>query len=224
MSYLNTILCAYGNHADIVRAVAWSPDGKSIASASNDGTVQIWNTSTGHNILTYCGHTGEVTSLAWSPDGKYIASGGTDGLVHIWDTDYSNHILTYEGHSSRVNTVAWAPNGKYIASGSGDGTVQVWDAITASTTLTYTYHNDEVRAVDWSPTAESEKIEPLYFLLCWKIATVTKPALCILCRYGEEGLANGLLQRFARASSHSAFEKVSSMGEKSGEEAGKKSN
>src|SRR5437870_12510533 len=62
----------YSGHSNYVSAVAWSPDGKRIASASGDHTVQVWDAANGGHILTYRGHSSDVTSLSWSPDGKYI--------------------------------------------------------------------------------------------------------------------------------------------------------
>jgi WD40 repeat protein len=65
--------------------VAWSPDGKHIASGSQDSVVQIWNASDGSNASTYRGHTDAVDSVAWSPDGKRLASSSGDKTVQIWN-------------------------------------------------------------------------------------------------------------------------------------------
>jgi WD40 repeat protein len=73
----------YRGHTRFVNAVAWSPDGKRIASGSSDGTVQVWNAGDGGHVYTYRRHTGIVNAVAWSPDGKYIAS-GSDDTVQVW--------------------------------------------------------------------------------------------------------------------------------------------
>jgi WD40 repeat protein len=71
------------NHTGRVSAIVWSPDGKRLASASSDKTVQVWDTTTNSKLFTFK-HEGPVLAMAWSPDGKYIASGGDDKIVQIW--------------------------------------------------------------------------------------------------------------------------------------------
>jgi len=144
---------SYDGHAGMVYALAWSSDGKYIASASGggtDNTVHVWEAATGRKVFSYRGHSYWARAIAWSLDGKRIASGSWRE-VHIWDSAHGQKISTYRGHDGWIRTLAWAPDGKYIASASEDKTVQVWDA--DKNRLLYTYHGHAtwVRTVVWSP-------------------------------------------------------------------------
>ncbi len=124
---LGTTLLSYRGHIGGANSVAWSPDGRFIASGSSDWTVQIWDATTGATILTYGGHSSSVEAVAWSPDGRHIASGSSEKTVQIWDANTGANVYTYHGHSSPVNAVAWSPDGRHIAS-AGYG-VHVWQAV-----------------------------------------------------------------------------------------------
>jgi WD40 repeat protein/tRNA A-37 threonylcarbamoyl transferase component Bud32 len=144
-------LYAYRGHASGVTAVAWSPNGKRIASASFDKTIQVWDATTGGNVYTYRGHADGVIAVAWSPDGKRIASAGFDKTIQVWDATTGGNVYTYRMHASAVYAVAWSPDGKRIASASDDKTVQVWDVTTGGNAYTYNGHASSVYAVAWSP-------------------------------------------------------------------------
>jgi Tol biopolymer transport system component len=148
---LKVTLYTYHGHTSIVTGLAWSPDGKRIASASQDETVQVWDAATGDNVLTYRGHTSIVTAVAWSPDGGHIASASQDGAVQLWNATTGAYMFTYRGHMGTVTALAWSPDGTRIASSSWDKTVQVWDATTGKRLLTYQGHTSIVAAVAWSP-------------------------------------------------------------------------
>jgi serine/threonine protein kinase len=115
-------------HVGIVWAVAWSPDGQYIASASDDCTAKIWDITSGESIFTFNGHSNKVNAVAWSPDGRCIASASLDRTVQVWDALKGRHLLTYSGHGGGVNGVAWSPDGNRIASASSDKTIRIWQA------------------------------------------------------------------------------------------------
>jgi len=148
---LGSALYTYRQHTALVNAVAWSPDSKRIASASDDNTVRVWDATTGEHLLIYRGHNNLVEAVTWSPNGLHLASASFDKTVQVWDASSGARLLTYPGHHDLVRTVAWSPDSKRIASGSGDKTAQVWDAVDGSTLLTYQKHGDLVEAVAWSP-------------------------------------------------------------------------
>jgi WD40 repeat protein len=165
----------YRGHTDTVNTVAWSPDGKSIASGAADGTVRLWDVATGMQMYVYRGHQASVNSIVWSPDSQRIASGASDKTVQILDATSGNHVYTYHGHTDVVSSVSWSPDGKYIASGSWDKTVQVWDAVTGD--VLYTYNGYNARAAQLNPT--KGVLPDLIFFVAWshngkRIAAVTQ--------------------------------------------------
>jgi len=120
-------LLTYIGHAGIVTAIAWSPDGKQLASVGFDKSVQVWDAATGIPLWISCCH-GWVNGIAWSPDGRYVASANTSQTVQVRESTTGTPVMTYRNHRSEVLTVTWSPDGTRIASGDDDGIVRVWQA------------------------------------------------------------------------------------------------
>ena len=165
----------YRGHSAAISSLAWASSTSSssssnatrIASGSEDGTVQVWDTEQKVS-LTYRGHRGSIEAVAWSPDGRFIASGGEDMTVQVWDATTGEAICIYSGHTGGVMSVAWSPDGKRLASSSDwgrtvedDGTfrrdetpkVHLWEALTGSNPVfcDNDSHHARIPAVAWSP-------------------------------------------------------------------------
>jgi hypothetical protein len=123
-------------HTGWVWGVAYSLDGRHLASGSYDQTVKIWDTASGQELLTLTGHTGPVHGVAYSPDGRCVASASYDGTVKVWDATTGQCLHTLKGHTGWVTAVAYSPDSRRIASAGVDRTVRVWDVSSGQECLT----------------------------------------------------------------------------------------
>lgn len=134
-----------------VNAVAFSIDGKMLASGSEDGNLYLWNVITGEKIKALTEDTENIFSIAFSPDGKTIASGNADNTIQLWDLASGENTATLEGHTDWIFSVAISRDGKKLASGSKDKTIRIWDTTTKKELMPLIGHQNIVWSVAFSP-------------------------------------------------------------------------
>ena len=153
-----------GQHTNPVTSVAFSPDGRILASGGtnyyfdestdtfiSNGIIHFWDVETGTLINTLTGHT-DVASVAFSPDGQtLVVSGGPNSTLRLWDVVTGQHLQTLTGDSQEFTTVAFAPDGQTLVSGSWNGSIHLWDIATGEPFQTLTGHTHIVNSIAFSP-------------------------------------------------------------------------
>jgi WD40 repeat protein len=137
-------------HAKGVQGIAYAPDGKTLATASNDGSVKLWDTATGRELRTLTG-TLDLVGLAWNPDGQRLATASISQTVVIWDVAAGTALQTLTADDGAVNGVAFSPDGKLLATAGDDGTAKLWDVASGEQLRIFEGHTDIVNSVVFSP-------------------------------------------------------------------------
>ncbi|HNH81203.1 MAG TPA: AAA-like domain-containing protein [Acidobacteriota bacterium] len=143
------------HHKSLVYAVAFSPDGKWIATGNADSTVKLWNATNGQEVATLTGHVGWVYSVAFSPDNQTLATAGEDGIVRLWDIRSQKLVHSLTRHTDDVNSAVFSPDGKLLATGSDDKTVKLWNTDTWQELVTLTGHLEGINPVAFSPDGKT---------------------------------------------------------------------
>ncbi|GAB1544458.1 hypothetical protein NUACC21_71340 [Scytonema sp. NUACC21] len=139
-------------HKANVYSASFSPDGKMIASASEDKTIKLWSRD-GRLLKSIIGHSKEVTSVTFSPDGKTLASSSADKTIKLWNLE-GQLLKTINGHSAAVTSVAFSPDGKTLASSSEDKTIKLWN-LNGQLLKTINGHGAAVTSVTFSPNGKT---------------------------------------------------------------------
>ena len=144
----------FTGHLDVLRAVSFSPDGRMLASGSDDNTVRVWHLADRRELATLQGHEGAVGAVTFSPDGRTVASAGKDGTVRLWDVATGRETATLRGHADEIAGLDFRPDGAALASASGDGTVRLWDPDRAEAITTIQAHIGGATSVCFSPDGQ----------------------------------------------------------------------
>lgn len=138
-------------HQGAVYYISWAPDGTSLATASKDGTVRLWEVPSGRLVRILEGHLGEVNCVSFSNDGKQLASASDDHKVRLWDSDGKSPPKVFAGHTSSVVGVTFSPVDDVLVSVDRDGKVVVWDIDTGEPLASFPAHSGRIQAVEFSP-------------------------------------------------------------------------
>ncbi|MBW4503576.1 MAG: serine/threonine protein kinase [Scytonema hyalinum WJT4-NPBG1] len=141
-------------HWGDVNSLAFSREGTTLASGSDDKSVKLWNLNNRQEIRTLKGHKDIIYSVAISPDGQIVVSGSKDNTIKVWNLNTGQEIRTLKGHSSFINCVAITPDSQKIASGSYDKTIKVWDLNTGQEIRTLEGHTGHILSVVISPDGQ----------------------------------------------------------------------
>ena len=142
-------------HTDSVTRIAFSPNSATLASASQDRTIRLWDVATSTHKHTLTGHGSHIYSIAFSPDGLTLASGSENGRIRLWNVTTGQYRVTLEGHRDIIRSVAFSPDGRTLASGSSDRTIRLWNATTGLYKVTLEGHSENINSVAFSPDGQT---------------------------------------------------------------------
>jgi len=141
----------FRGHTESVNSVAFTPDGGTLASASADRTLKLWEVATGRQLRTLTGHTSYVNSVAFAPDGRTLASASWDNTLKLWDAVSGRELRTLNPYMQLQESVAFSPDGRMLASAGGDDKITLWDATSGLELRTLKGHWSFIHSIAFSP-------------------------------------------------------------------------
>jgi WD40 repeat protein len=139
----------------LLRGLAYSPDGLTLASGGGGPDVKLWDVASGSLLALLGGHSEPAVALAFSPDGQTLASGSLDGSIKLWDVATGRELADVAGHAKDVRGLAFSPDGQTLASGSLDGSARLWSVATGLELASIGDGDRRVFAVAFSPDGQT---------------------------------------------------------------------
>ena len=172
------------------QAIAFSPDGKTLAAARPNHAIKLWNADTFAERNVCSGHTGTIFDIEFSPDGSLLASCGDDGTLRIWDSETGDRKQTLWVSHLDVLCVAFSDDGTSLAAGGGDNTVRVWDVATMMEREVLRGHSGSVISVTFVPGSDGELLSGSTDkkVICWDMKSIAGNS-AFVCRASRGALS-----------------------------------
>lgn len=138
-------------HTGAVLSLAFSPDGKRIASAGADGSIRLWDSASGSSLKVLRGHQGSVNAVAFSADGRWLASTGQDGSLRLWEGKTGVARAVWRGPGQAILALTFSPDSRWLAAAGRDRVIELWSVNEGKTSHTYPGHHGDVLALAFSP-------------------------------------------------------------------------
>jgi len=144
-------------HRDVIYDLAFTPDGKTLASCGYDRLIKLWSVNTGEEIRTLKDHSDAIYSVSFSPDGTLLASGAADRAVKVWDVTTGNRLYTLGESTDWVYSVVWSPMGHTLAAAGVDHSIRIWEATPLGGKVVHSVfaHEGAVRRLAYSADGKS---------------------------------------------------------------------
>jgi WD40 repeat protein/transcriptional regulator with XRE-family HTH domain len=145
------LLHTFEGETNRTSCVAFSPDGRTLASGSCHRTIWLWDVKQRRHRATLSGHTSEIYEIAFTPDSSHLLSTSEDNTLRMWDTESGQCVRVLQGYAVAYSSLDWNPDGRYLWSGDIDGVVSIWDTWEDEPPRALHGHTSAITGVGWSP-------------------------------------------------------------------------